>query len=229
MIGKFASALRLAPLLRHFRERVEKEELPLEESVRTLSGASELVLLKLRWLLPAGQDDESLAEEEPSYDVEEMMGATAVPVMEPGQVEAAREILDARMKAASLMFPRGRAPVFPGGRRLEIMDIRAEALRDAMAAITKRTESTSRTYVVSKWNFVSHMRDLWREIRRLSSRGAVILLSRLLGKTKEEAILSFLAFLELVKRRRLFARQPVLFGDIEVMTAGAPEGEERQR
>ena len=228
MIVKFASALRLAPLLRRFRERLEREEVPLEESVRILSGASELVLLKLRWLLPSASRQESSPEEESEEGVEEMVGATAAPVMEPEQVDFARSLLEARMKAASLMFPRGNAASFQGGRRLEVMDIEPDALRDAMVAMAKRAAGADRTYVVSKWNFVAHMRGLWREIRRLSSRGAVILLSRLLGKTKEEAILSFLAFLELVKRRRLLARQPVLFGDIEVMTArGAPEGEER--
>jgi chromatin segregation and condensation protein Rec8/ScpA/Scc1 (kleisin family) len=116
------------------------------------------------------------------------------------------------------MFPRGYAPAYEGGRRLEIVNLDPSDLKAAMLLVDTRNDGASRTYVVSRWSFVTHLRDFWREVRRLTSKGAILRFSRFLGQTRQEAIMNFLAFLELVKRRRLFARQKALFGDIEFST-----------
>lgn len=56
--------LRLAPIVRRLREQVEAGAIPLEESVRDLSIASELVLFKVRWLLPVPETEGDVEEEE---------------------------------------------------------------------------------------------------------------------------------------------------------------------
>lgn len=238
MIARIESILRLTPLFRRLRERVETNEIPLEDSVKALAYASELVVMKLRWLLPSAQLAAEDAGEGPEGEglggdgfggAEDLTGATAVPFMESWEVLAAVTAIQERMRASARKLPRGDAPVFEGGRRLEVVKIEPTDLRDAMLAALRRSGAVTRTYVVSRWSFVTHLRDFWREVRRLTAKGAVLRFSRFLGKSKQEAILNFLAFLELVKRRRLFARQKSLFGDIEFTTMkGIPDQEERR-
>lgn len=221
------SILQLGPLMRCFRQRVESQEteMKLEDSVRTLAYASELVLMKLRWLLPSAKMEEE-PEDEALQDAAEMTVATAVTVMDLWEVAAAARAVEDRMKASARTFTRGYAPSHEYGRRLEIARIEPADLELAMRAVEARTGPKERTLVVPRWSFVTHLRDFWREVRRLSARGMVMRFSRFLGATKQEAILNFLAFLELIKRRRLFARQLTLFGDIEFSTSKDRVGEE---
>lgn len=214
------SVLQLSPLVRRFREKVEKDEMPLEESVKTLSQASELVLLKLRWLLPATKlPAESPEEAEEIIPVgDELVAATAALVMEPSQLAAAVGAVESSMWYAARMFPKGHTPTFEGGRQLVVGDIDPLVLRRSLLVAQRRTGPSAKVLVVPRFNFVAHLRDFWREVRRLTARGAVLRFSRFLGKTKQEAILNFLAFLELIKRRRLYARQKELFGEIEFGT-----------
>lgn len=217
MISKAAGVLKLAPLVRQFRQKIESGELALEEAVRNLAWASELVALKLRWLLPGARQEEPL-EEEVFEDEDGTAAATAIPTMEPWEVATVAKTVENLMKSFALMFPRGSVPPYETGRRLEIVAIERRDLTEAMLAVERRAGASKGAYVVSRWSFVSHLRSFWREVRRLTSRGAVIRFSRFLGRTKQEAILNFLAFLELVRRRRVFARQRSLFGDIELST-----------
>lgn len=223
----FWSILPLAPLMRRFRQGVETDRPDLEESVRTLACASDLVLLKLRWLLPNAKVEEEATEEVLEEDAD-LAAATAVALMETWEVAAAARAIEDRMKAAGRTFHRGAAPSFEGGRRLEITGIEPSDLVAAMREAERRTGPRERTLIVPRWSFVTHLRDFWREVRRLSASDIVIRFSRFLGKTKQEAILNFLAFLELVKRRRLFARQRTLFGDIEFSTTRDSVREERK-
>lgn len=230
-LAGLSSVLQLAPLFRLFRQRVETREAALEESVRTLAYAADLVVLKLRWLIPGAKpQEEEASEEAPELfgSAGDETGATGSAAMDPLEVRAAVQAVEDRMRARALMFPAGRAPVFEGGRRLEITSIDPSQVRAAMLLMEKRNGGMGRTYVVSRWSFVTHLRDFWRDVRRLASTGVVLKFSRFLGGTRQEAILNFLAFLELVKRRRLFARQRVLFGDIEFSTTkGDVDGEEK--
>lgn len=220
----FMNVLQLAPLLTRFRERVENAEVPLEESVRTLSYAADLVLFKLRWLLPNAKEEEQA--EEALDDASGLVGATILGVMEPCEVPVAAKAIEDRMKASARMFTRGYVPSFEGGRRLEIVNLDPWSVRDAMKAMERRTGQPERVLVVARWSFVTHLKGFWREVRRLAAKGVIVRFSRFLGKTRQEAILNFLAFLELVKRRRLFARQKTLFGDIEFSTSRDSVGEE---
>jgi chromatin segregation and condensation protein Rec8/ScpA/Scc1 (kleisin family) len=112
-------------------------------------------------------------------------------------------------------FTRGHAPAFLGGRQLLVVNVDPGEVSDALSAMERRAGSANRVLMVPRLSFVTHLRDFWREVRRLTASGAILRFSRFLGKTRQEAILNFLAFLELIKRRRLYARQKELFGDIE--------------
>lgn len=212
--------LQLTPLFRKFRERVEAKEVPLEESVKTLSYASELVLLKLRWLLPATRldDDPALEAEEIIAGAGDLVSATSTLAMERWEVDLAAQSILGQMSGASMSFARGHTPAYEGGRQLMVVNIDPEEVRRALLMTERRTSSGNRILLVPRFSFVTHLRDFWREVRRLTAKGAILRFSRFLGKTRQEAILNFLAFLELIKRRRLYARQRELFGDIEFST-----------
>ncbi|HHY44178.1 MAG TPA: hypothetical protein GX512_00505 [Firmicutes bacterium] len=206
--------LRLAPLVRRLREQVEAGTVPLEESVRDLSIASELVLFKVRWLLPIPQAETPEEEEEIVESEGLLEAATTLQVMEPWEVAKATDWLREAMDTSRLQFTRGNAALVGDRRRVVVSSIDPGELRKAMLGVMARQAPKEPRIVLPRWSFVSHLRTFWREVRRLASRGGVLRLSRFLGKTRMEAILNFLAFLELVKRRRLYARQRSLFGEI---------------
>jgi chromatin segregation and condensation protein Rec8/ScpA/Scc1 (kleisin family) len=206
--------LRLAPLVRRLREQVESGAIPLEESVRDLSYASELVLFKVRWLLPNPQAEEFESQEEALEDGGSLEAATRLAVMEPEEVLEAASWVREAMRRAQSKFTRGNAVPIGDKRRVEVSSIDPQDLKKAMLAVKVKEVPAERRIVLPRWSFLSHLRDFWREVRRLASRGGVLRFSRFLGETKMDAILNFLAFLELVRRRRLYARQRSLFGEI---------------
>ncbi len=212
--------LQLSPLFRRFRERVEAKDVQLEESVKTLAYESELVLMKLRWLLPATRLESDQEEEagEIIPAAEDLLAAGSTLAMEPWEVGKAVDIVQEHMSGASQSFARGRVPEYEGGRRLTVVNISPEDILKALLVTERRSPSGHRVLTVPRFSFVTHLRDFWREVRRLTAKGAVLRFSRFLGQSRQEAILNFLAFLELIKRRRLYARQRELLGDIEFST-----------
>lgn len=210
--------LQLAPLVRRFREQVENDEVPLEESVRTLSYASELVLFKVRWLLPNAQSEPLDIEDEIVEVASSLEAATMSLLMDPWEVEKAVASVSAAMRTGSSKFPRGHTPSFKDERRVMVSSIDPRAVRAAFLAAEMRTGPHDRAILLPRWSFVTHLRDFWQEVRHLASKGVVLRFSRFLGQSKMDAILNFLAFLELIKRRRLYARQRSLFGEIVFST-----------
>lgn len=208
--------LQLAPLVRRFREQIEAKEVPFEDSMKTLSYASELVLFKVRWLLPNAEVEDArdeVVEEESSLEA-----ATLSPVMDSMDVGRATALLAEAMRGAAAAFPRGFAASLRDERRVVVTSIEPRELRKAFLAAEMRTARHGRGVILPRWSFVTHLRKFWHEVRRLASRGGVLTFSRFLGQSKMDAILNFLAFLELVKRRRLYARQRSLFGEIVFST-----------
>lgn len=205
--------LKLAPLFRIFRGQVEASELPLEKSVKTLAQASDLVVTKIRWLLPSQVKEDPALEDEELGDITGMVSATYVPAMEPWELHEATENLKALLGDAARRYPRG-ATSLMGAPTTIVTSVDPRELREAMRLVAAKSEPVRRTLVIPKWNFVAHLRSFWSEVRRLAGKGVLLSFSRFLGKDKKEAIQNFLAFLELIKRRRVFARQTGPFGEI---------------
>jgi chromatin segregation and condensation protein Rec8/ScpA/Scc1 (kleisin family) len=205
--------LKLAPLFRIFRGQVEASELPLEKSVKTLAVASNLVVTKIRWLLPSKTQENPAYEDEEPADITGMVGATYVPAMEPWELQASTEQVEALLGDSARRYPRG-ATSLMGAPTTIVTSIDLRELREAMRLVAAKSEPVRRTLVIPKWNFVAHLRSFWSEVRRLAGKGVLLSFSRFLGKDKKEAIQNFLAFLELIKRRRVFARQTGPFGEI---------------
>ena len=205
--------LKLAPLFRIFRGQVESSELSLETSVKTLARASDLVVMKIRWLLPSLTQEDPAAQDEELGDITGMVGATYVPAMEPWELSEARDSIRDLLGKSARKYPRGAASLM-GSPKTIVVSVDPRELRDAMRLVVAKSEPVRRTLVIPKWNFVAHLRSFWSEVRRLAGKGALLNFSRFLGRNKTEAIQNFLAFLELIKRRRVFARQTGPFGEI---------------
>lgn len=207
--------LQLAPLFRKFREKVESNQVPLEESVRTLSYASELVVFKLQRLLPSAEPQFGQDEEPEGFYADEA-ASTYVPVMDSNELKRAALFVSKTFKISAEKYISGAIvtadiPVLSAA-------IDPQKLAHAMRLMKAKSEPTHRILTIPKFSFVTHLRSFWSEVRRLAKRGAVLQFSRFMGKTKAEAVMSFLVFLELIKRRRVFARQKEAFGEIMFST-----------
>ncbi len=209
--------LQLGPLVRRFRLGMEREEISLEASVKTLSYASELVLFKTKCLLP-GLPGRDASEEDALEEGRAQAAAAALSVMEPRELNRGYRILAGLISNAGMKFPRGGTPA-SGPTRTLVVEFDVLQLEEAMQSMDTRSRPAQKTLLLPKVSFVVHLRNFWREVRRLAGQGVALRFSRFLGKTKSEAILNFLAFLELIKRRQLFARQRGLFDDILFSTA----------
>lgn len=211
------NVLKLFPLLKRFREDVQRGEVSLEESVRNMSYAADLVVAKLEFLLPA-QPGETAGDGELEYEEGFDAEAREAPVLDEWEIGAAAAGLRSMFDTSSRMHNRGLAGFHGGLQDISIVTVDLEELAGALLAVQARTAPVRKTMVVPRRNFVAHLRGFWREVNRFARDGVVLRFSRFLGRSKTETILNFLSFLELVKRRRLFARQVAAFGDIYFST-----------
>ncbi|MGI6642740.1 MAG: hypothetical protein ACOX3V_01770 [Bacillota bacterium] len=209
--------LHLSSLIRRFRVEVESGQVPLETSAKTLSYASELVAFKLKCLLPSARDA-ALDDEVQEYGVDET-ATTLIPVMEPWELSQAVRWMTRAFSVSDKMLSRGATMLAGASPEAIVVSLDAAELVAAMGPMLARSRRSSVTLAVPRFSFLSHLRSFWSEIRRLTRQGVVLRFSRFLGKSKSEAVLNFLAFLELVRRRRVFARQIDSLGDIVFSTA----------
>lgn len=227
--------LKLRPLVCYLRRQVERGEIPLEESVRKLAYASELVAAKLRFLLPGslpgveGPDQENSAADAVEY-AEDSAGpeALSAPLLDKDQLQRASRLIADLIESGSRYHWRGLVSL-PGEGQSAFYQVSTVSTIDPaeLAQVLRELEkkrASGPKLVVSRWNFIAHLRNFWRQVRQLASRHMVLRFSVISGKTRAEKILSFLALLELVKRRRILARQAEVFGDIIFSIHRRPEG-----
>jgi len=211
------TVLQLAPLCRKLRQQVENQELSLEQSFEMLSDVSFLILSKTRWLLPNPRDETDKEENETDVENPTSSGSqkeSHKPLMEPEELELAVSFLGKRVKESGKKFARGCAVSYDKVVQTDIVGIDVAELCDIMRALEQRSRSRERTMVLSRRNFISHLKWFWKEIRRLAAEKVVLRFSSFWGKSRRETVLSFLVLLELIKRRRLFAHQLESLGEI---------------
>ena len=116
------------------------------------------------------------------------------------------------------MFTRGyTAPIDEVG-QIDTAAIEVSELAEAMDALVAQMGPRERTVKIIRRNFSDHMRWFWKQVTRLASRYKVLRFSLFRSSNAQDSVLNFLVLLELVKRRRIFARQPNVFGDIMFST-----------
>lgn len=208
------AVLQLTPLCRRLREEVEGGLMFLDDSVSLLVDASFLVLAKVQWLLPqSAMADPEQAEEEPVDDSLEYK-ENLERCLEEGQFVSAVENTGRLMEQSLSIFSRGFVTQIEGAGHVETAAIEVADLFGIMESLKDRIKPRERTVVVLKRNFSDHMRWFWREVNKLASRYTVLRFSLFMSSNRPDSILNFLVLLELVKRRRVFAKQPEVFGDI---------------
>ena len=204
--------LKLAPLFRIFRGQVEASELPLE-NVKTLAQASDLVVTKIRWLLPSQVKEDPALEDEELGDITGMVSATYVPAMEPWELHEATENLKALLGDAARRYPRG-ATSLMGAPTTIVTSVDPRELREAMRLVAAKSEPVRRNPRHPEVEFRRPSAQLLERGQASGGKACFSASLDFLGKDKKEAIQNFLAFLELIKRRRVFARQTGPFGEI---------------
>jgi segregation and condensation protein A len=175
--------------------------------------AAKLLLIKSRMLLPQPPDE---IDEEEEEDVGDELVRRLI---EYRKFKNAAAELQARQEQGMRAYARLLAPAEPQRSfRLEgvTLDALAEAVRQAMMT---QPSSTVDTVVmplhVSLPEKIAHLETLLTKERRFSFNG---LLKE--AKSRTEIIVTFLALLQLIKRRRAVVEQKELYGEILV---SAPE------
>ncbi|MBP8614129.1 MAG: hypothetical protein KBI40_04655 [Firmicutes bacterium] len=212
------SVLQLAPLCRTLREQVENGAIMLDDSVDLLVDASFLVLAKVKWLLPQSkvQEHESCLQE---IDEDSIVQEESVPVLldEEEFMLAIEEISDL-MLSSEYMYDRGYVSCLADSHRIETAAIDVSELTEVALRLLSDREQPRHSVLVLKRSFSEHLRWFWKEVTKLASQHNILSFSLFADTTKQACILNFLVLLELIKRRKVFAKQPEEFGDIVFTT-----------
>jgi len=181
------------------------EELPADELADFLVVAAKLVLIKSRLLLP----QQDIADDDAGFDLERQLR------MYKAFVDAAKQVEDLANRHRPLYSRDGYAvlePIFNPPKH-----ITSETLRDLFLGVLHELEPIARlpqTVLLRTINIrqtISDIRDRLLSERRTS-------FHELLRNTKNtsEAIVTFLAVLELVKQRSVRVEQDVLHADMHI-------------
>ncbi|MFH1078312.1 MAG: segregation/condensation protein A [Patescibacteria group bacterium] len=203
------STVSLATVAEQFVEHVqENQDIPPEDLADFLMIAAKLMYMKSRLLIPSIQDPD--LEEGPDLETqlrEYQRFVQAAKMMDgmwnAGRRSYARQISSIkRQETAGFMPPVG---------------VTADAMFHAMKRVIARLEPLLRLPQASLERVVTiheKIRDLYRRISTHSKTSFHAFLKG--AKTRTEAVVSFLALLELVKRRFVFVNQKNLFEDIDI-------------
>lgn len=183
-----------------------------------LVDASFLVLAKVKWLLPQSQ----IQEEEPSFEeIEEDLAAqeeTITALLDEVEFRSAVENIDALIYSSQYMYVRGYVPRLGSLDHIEAAAIDVSELKEIATKLMNSSEQAGHSVLVIKRSFSEHLRWFWKEVTVLASEHNVLKFSLFPNTTKQTCILNFLVLLELIKRRKVFAKQPEQFGDIVFTT-----------
>jgi len=196
---------------------VEERRILLDDSVSLLVDASSLVLAKVKWLLPQSTiiEDECVEEELPDESAEY---DEALRLMEEFEFDVATGIVDGLIQKSEALYTRGYVTPIEETGYVETAAIEASELLEIMKSLRHQMKPREKTVVVLRRNFSEHMVWFWKEVTKLSSKYVVLRFSLFISSSRQDSVLNFLVLLELVKRRRVFARQPEVFGDIMFST-----------
>lgn len=212
------SVLQLAPLCRALREQVESGSIVLDDSMDLLVDASFLVLAKVKWLLPQSQ----IQEEESCFEeVEEDLASqeeTITTLLDEAEFMLAVDNINALIYSSQYMYVRGYVPRLGSLDHIEAAAIDVSELKECATKLMNSSEQARHSVLVIKRSFSEHLRWFWKEVTVLASEHNVLKFSLFANTTKQTCILNFLVLLELIKRRKVFAKQPEQFGEIVFTT-----------
>jgi segregation and condensation protein A len=191
------------------------EALEIELAGEYLVIAATLLFLKSRALLPPIPQEFA---EEPGETAEEVEERLRRRLIAYSKYRDVGEQLRMRQAEASGYFSRESGD--PGGDIVQRYDVDPVKLKTAFLAMLRQARPEKRSIAGER---VSLMASMDYIMRRIKERGEAYFseLCGELGMTREVIVVTFLAILELIRRRRIAFEQPEAFDDIHLVPKGA--------
>ncbi len=188
------------------------QEMEVQSLAEFVMVASQLILIKSRALLP----------EPPPVEESEDPGQQLVQrLIEYRRFRAAAEELEARSDSGLRAYPRPPAP-HPASESFPLEEVPLEALVEALRQSLATQAVGSPDSVVAP--LAMSLTEKVAELRRLMEEKKSYTFQALVqaARSRLEIVVTFLAVLELLRRREIKTRQEVPFGDILLLPAGPP-------
>ena len=175
--------------------------------------AATLLFLKSRALLPPIPQEFVDEENESPEEVEERLRRRLIAYSK--YRELGEELRRYQSDASSFFY---REPGDPAGEVVQRYDIDPEKLKRSFIAMLAQARPEKRSIARERVSLLASMDYIMRRIKE-SGEVSFSALCNELGMTREVIIVTFLAILELIRRRRLAFEQPQAFDDIRLFAA----------
>ncbi|MGA8576943.1 MAG: segregation/condensation protein A [Candidatus Cybelea sp.] len=175
--------------------------------------AATLLFLKSKALLPPIPQELLDDESETPEEVEERLRRRLIAYSK--YRELGEELRGHQNDASSFFY---REPGDPAGEILQRYDIDPEKLKRAFVTMLAQARPEKRSIVRERVSLLATMDYIMRRIKE-SDEAYFSQICKELGMTRDVIVVTFLAILELVRRRRLAFEQPEAFDDIRLFPA----------
>lgn len=184
-----------------------------ETAAEYLVIAATLLFLKSKALLPPIPQELLDEESETPEEVEERLRRRLIAYSK--YRELGEELREHQNEASSFFY---REPGDPAGEILQRYDINPEKLKRAFVAMLAQARPEKRSIARERVSLIATMDYI---VKRIKDSGEAYFshLCRELGMTRDVIVVTFLAILELVRRRRIGFEQPEAFDDIRLFPA----------
>jgi len=197
----------------------------LDEATDTLVHFAVLADLKARTLVPSPPPAEAPpAAEEPSGDLRDRLGAQMAEYLqfrEAAQALRHLEDLQSRIFGHPAAARPGRGAAADLGDEVLLEGVTLQDLFTAFTQVLRRAENAPTEIAGEEYTVEQKMTAV---VHALNVAGGTVLFGTLFrtGASRLEIIVTFLALLELIKSRRIRARQSRAFDEIEIILADEP-------
>lgn len=197
----------------------------LDEATDTLVHFAVLADLKARTLVPSPPPAEAPpAAEEPSGDLRDRLGAQMAEYLqfrEAAQALRHLEDLQSRIFGHPASIGSGRGAAADLGDEVLLEGVTLQDLFTAFTQVLRRAENAPAEIAGEEFTVEQKMTAV---VHALNVAGGTVLFGTLFrtGASRLEIIVTFLALLELIKSRRIRARQSRAFDEIEILLANEP-------
>jgi segregation and condensation protein A len=191
------------------------QALDVELAAEYLVIAATLVFLKSKALLPPIPQEFAEEPGETPEEVEERLRRRLIAYSK--YREFGEELRERQAEAGSYFY---RESGDPAGEMVQRYDINPEKLKRAFIAMLSQARPEKRSIARERISLLASMDYI---MRRIKEAGEVYFsqLCNELGMTRDVVIITFLAILELIRRRRIRFEQPEAFDDIRIWAKAA--------
>lgn len=209
--------LSLRQLAEDYRSKAASS-LDLEEATEVLVHLATLLDLKARSLVPKPPPAEPPPQEDPPSGLRERLSAQMAEYLQFREAAAALRALE---EIQSQIFVRSSPEAGDPADDVLLEGVTLQDLFAAFSDVLRRAREAPQEIPGEQFTVREKMEALVHALRRAGGRAVFGALFRS-GASRLEIIVTFLALLELVRQRRIRARQPKPFSEIEVVLVEEP-------